>query len=206
MTLLALLRHAETAWSAEGRIQGRTDVPLSDAGRGALQGRMLPHEFRDLRVVSSPLRRCTETASGLGLSPRLQDARLAEMRWGTWEGRRLSDLRVEFGESMKMNEERGLDFSPPGGESPREVLARVRGWLEDVADSGLPTLGITHRGVVRVVFAAAMDWDMRGRPPVKLDWSALHVFNLDDSGMPRVTRLNVPLEDVGLQTTPESDR
>lgn len=206
MTLLALLRHAETAWSAEGRIQGRTDVPLSDAGRSALHGRALPREFCEFQVVTSPLRRCTETAVQLGLAPQLQDARLAEMRWGTWEGRRLSDLRAELGEAMKANEERGLDFTPPDGESPREVLARVRGWLVDVAAGGLPTLGITHRGVVRVVFAAAMDWDMRGRPPVKLDWSALHVFELDDGGMPRVMRLNVPLAGDVLEATPEPDK
>ncbi len=206
MTLLALLRHAETAWSAEGRIQGRTDVPLSEAGRSALQGRVLPHEFCELQVVTSPLRRCIETAAELGLSTRSQDARLAEMRWGTWEGHRLPDLRAELGEAMKENEGRGLDFCPPGGESPRVVLARVRGWLADVATSGLPTLGITHRGVVRVVFAAATDWDMCGRPPAKLDWSALHVFNLDSSGMPRIVRLNVPLASGGLEAEPESDK
>lgn len=206
MTLLALLRHAETAWSAEGRIQGRTDVPLSDAGRSALHGRMLPREFCDFRVVTSPLRRCAETAVQLGLAPRLQDARLAEMRWGTWEGCRLSDLRAELGEAMKSNEDRGLDFTPPDGESPREVLARVRGWLVDVESCGLPTLGITHRGVIRVVFAAAMGWDMRGRPPVKLDWSALHLFELDDGGMPRVMRLNVPLAGDGPDATPEPDK
>ncbi len=206
MTLLALLRHAETDWSARGRIQGRTDVPLSHAGRLALRGRALPLEFEGMQVETSPLRRCVETAAALGLSPRLREPRLAEMRWGSWEGRTLAQLRAELGEAMSENEARGLDFSTPGGESPRDVLARVRDWLADVAASGIPTLGITHRGVIRVVLAAAMDWDMRGRPPVKLDWGALHVFTLDQAGKPCVFRLNAPLAGERPETCPGPDK
>lgn len=193
MTLLAMMRHAETDWSAMGRIQGRSDVPLNDAGRLALQNHSLPEAFREMRVVTSPLRRCVETASQLGLPLYAREPRLAEMRWGAWEGRRLADLRAELGASMQENEARGLDFTPPGGESPREVLARVRDWLAEVAASGVPTLAITHRGVIRVVFAAATDWDMRGRPAARLDWAALHVFRLDGHGSPVVSRLNQPL-------------
>ena len=193
MTLLAMLRHAETDWSGEGRIQGRTDVPLNDAGRRALRRYTLPEEFRAMGVVTSPLLRCVETAAQLGLSPAARDDRLAEMHWGIWEGRRLTDLRAEQGDAMRENEARGLDFAPPGGESPRDVLARLRGWLAQVAADGRPTLAISHRGVIRVIFAAATNWDMRGRPAVKLDWSTLHVFRLDPAGMPSVHRLNVPL-------------
>lgn len=194
MTLLAMMRHAETDWSAAGRIQGRSDVPLNDAGRLALRNRSLPAAFREMRVVTSPLRRCVETAAQMGLSLHGREPRIAEMRWGAWEGRRLADLRAEFGAAMRENESRGLDFAPPGGESPREVLARVRHWLTEVAAGEVPTLAITHRGVIRVVFAAATDWDMRGRPDVKLDWNALHVFSLGRDGNPVVHRMNQSLE------------
>jgi len=188
MTLLALLRHADTAWSAEGRIQGRSDQRLSDAGRAALAGRARPAACRGMRVVTSPLARCVETAALLGASDAPREPLLAEMSWGEWEGRRLAELRAELGEAMRENEARGLDFRPAGGESPREVLARVSQWLSLLSE---PTLAITHRGVIRAVLAAATGWDMRGAPPAKLDWGACHLFQLDPRGTPRIERLNL---------------
>jgi broad specificity phosphatase PhoE len=185
---LALLRHADTAWSAEGRIQGRSDVPLSDAGRAALREFKLPAACAGMRVVSSPLARCVETAVLIGAPQAEREPRLAEMSWGAWEGRRLADLRAELGQAMQENEARGWDFRPQGGESPREVLARVRSWLVEVRE---PTLAITHRGVIRALFAAACGWDMLGKPPAKLDWSALHLFDLAADGTTRIGKLNV---------------
>jgi probable phosphoglycerate mutase len=188
MTLVALLRHGDTAWSAEGRIQGRRDVPLSAAGRAALVDFRLPAQCRQMRVITSPLSRCTETAALIGAANAARDERLLEMSWGEWEGRVLAELRGELGEAMQANEARGWDFRPAGGESPREVLARVRGWLRQCDG---PTLAVTHRGVIRAIFAAATGWDMRGVPPAKLDWRAVHLFRVATGGEPAVEALNV---------------
>jgi len=186
VTRLALLRHGETAWSAEGRIQGRTDVPLlPDATI------RLGEQARGMRVVTSPLRRCVETAARLGFDDAEREPRIVEMRWGAWEGRRLAELRAELGEALRENEARGWDFRPAGGESPREVLARVRPWLAEVAARGAPTLAVTHRGVIRAVLAEALGWDLRGKPPVKLDWSGAQLFTLSADGAPAVETLNV---------------
>jgi len=180
--LLALLRHAETQWSAEGRIQGRADPPLL-AGASC----RLPQECRDLRIVTSPLARCVQTAALLGAPQAPREPRLIEMHWGAWQGRRLEDLRRELGDAMRENEARGLDFRPEGGESPREVAERVMGWIKELKE---PTLGITHRGVIRAVLAQATGWDMTGKPPAKLDWQAVHLFRID-GGRPRVDKLNL---------------
>ncbi|HSU78614.1 MAG TPA: histidine phosphatase family protein [Burkholderiales bacterium] len=188
MTLVALLRHGDTAWSAAGRIQGRRDVPLSDAGRTALGRFRLPARCREMRVVTSPLQRCTETAALLGAADAPRDARLVEMSWGAWEGSLLAELRAELGEAMRANEARGWDFRPADGESPREVLARVQGWLRECDRA---TLAVTHRGVIRAVFAAATGWDLCGAPPAKLDWHAVHLFRLAANGAPSVEALNV---------------
>src|SRR5919108_5448299 len=115
MVLLALLRHGDTAWSVEGRIQGRTDIPLSDAGRAALRTFRLPPVCREMRVVTSPLARCVETAALIGAPGAAREARLAEMSWGAWEGRVLTELRAELGDAMRENEARGWDFRPEGG-------------------------------------------------------------------------------------------
>ena len=186
MTPLALLRHGETAWSAAGRIQGRTDVPLLPGTK-----LILPEVCRGMRVVTSPLRRCVETAALLGAAGAAREPRIIEMDWGDWQGESLAALRERLGDEMRDDEARGLDFRPPGGESPRLVLSRVKAWLKDVAQAGEPTLAVTHRGVIRVLFAEATGWDMRGKPPARLDWSAVHLFSVDEEGAPRIERLNV---------------
>lgn len=180
--ILALLRHADTAWSVEGRIQGRADQPL-------LPGISirLPQACRGMRIVTSPLARCVQTAALLGAADAPREPRLAEMHWGAWEGRRLEELRNELGTAMRENEARGFDFRPEGGESPREVLARITPWLAELEGD---TFAITHRGVIRVILAAATGWDLRGRPPAKLDWGAAHLFSVT-GGTPRVDRLNL---------------
>lgn len=185
MTRLALLRHADTAWSAAGRIQGRADVPLPD-------GISLDCSFCEgMRVVTSPLSRCVQTAALLGAPDAAHEPRIIEMDWGEWEGRTLAELREELGDAMAQNEARGLDFRPPGGESPRAVIERIKPWLREIAAAGVPTLAVTHRGVIRAILAEASGWDMRGKPPAKLDWRAVHFFMLDAQGRPSVERLNV---------------
>ena len=183
MTLLALLRHGETAWSAAGRIQGRSDVPL-------LPGIsvQVPEICKRMRVVTSPLQRCVQTAALIGAPDALREPRIVEMHWGDWEGESFVALRERLGDEMRLNEARGLDFRPANCESPREVVSRVRSWLREVTE---PTLAITHRGVIRALLAQAFDWDMRGKPPAKLQWDAVHLFRIDPEGAPRVERLNV---------------
>ena len=186
MTRLALLRHGETAWSAAGRIQGRTDVPLLPG----LPVRV-PEICGGMRIVTSPLARCVETAALLGAPDAAREPRIIEMHWGDWEGETFAALRERLGAAMRENEARGLDFRPANGESPREVRARVKSWLRDLAAAGEPTLAITHRGVIRALLAEASGWDMRGKPPAKLQWDAVHLFRIDPSGAPAIERLNV---------------
>ena len=144
-----------------------------------------------MKIVTSPLSRCVQTAALLGAPYAPREPRIIEMDWGEWEGRTLSELRQELGVSMAENEARGLDFRPPGGESPREVAGRIKPWLREIAAAAVPTLAVTHRGVIRAILTEATGWDMRGKPPAKLDWQAVHFFVLDARGSPSVERLNV---------------
>ncbi|MFQ5785731.1 MAG: histidine phosphatase family protein [Alphaproteobacteria bacterium] len=193
MTRLALIRHAATAWSETGRIQGRTDVPLSPAGRAAAARWRPPPEIAGARWVTSPLARARETAALMGVADCTIEPRLGEMSWGRWEGRRLAELRAELGREMAENEARGLDFRPDGGESPREVQARLAPWLAEVAARRDTVAGVTHKGVIRAVFARAAGWNMTGRPPVRLAWDRAHFFELAADGAPVVARLNLAL-------------
>mgnify|MGYP003694664723 CR=1 FL=1 len=132
--IVAFLRHGSTAWNEQGRMQGRRDVPLSERGRDEVRAWRLPSASTAVPPVeptwvSSPLRRAVETAEILsGATPQCESA-LIEMDWGEWEGFDLDELRRRHGEAFARNEAAGLDFRPPGGESPREVRDRVMSWL-----------------------------------------------------------------------------
>ena len=154
MTSLMLIRHGPTAWNTEKRLQGRTDIPLSEEGLRRVSGWRLPPEASEMIWFCSPLSRAQQTAATLGLTATV-DPRLIELDFGRWEGKRLSDLRSEDPDGMDREEARGLDMTPPGGESPRQVLARLQPLLEEMARRGAATGCVTHKGVIRAVFAAA---------------------------------------------------
>ena len=168
MTPVLLIRHGPTSWNASGRIQGQTDIELSPRGRAEVRRWRLPPAWVQARVLSSPLRRARETASILtGRTPML-DPRLSEMNWGRFEGRRLAEVRAQAPDAMAANEARGLDFRPPGGESPREVCARLQALLVELAADPGPVVAVCHKGVIRAALVLATGWDMRARPPVRL--------------------------------------
>ena len=193
MTLLALLRHGKTEWNESGRMQGRHDTMLTAQTRATLVALCLPPELSGFAWLTSPLRRAIDTASLLGIADAKSDPRLVEMDWGDWEGRTLAELRAGRGETMAEREAEGLDFKPPGGESPREVQARLAPLLAEIAASGQPVGAVTHKGVIRAILALATAWDMRGKAPFHLDWGAIHLFELDRDGRPAPLRLNLAL-------------
>jgi broad specificity phosphatase PhoE len=190
VTLVAFIRHMPTIWNAEGRLQGQRDTPLDP---DAMPNWRLPSELAEFRFLSSPLSRARETAERLGVVPHV-DFRLTEMTWGEWEGYTLGELRLSFAGTVDELEAQGLDLRPPGGESPRDVQARVVPLLAEIAAAGAPTAAVTHKGVIRAIFALATGWNMLGKPPYRLSWSAAHLFRIDPAGHPAIERLNIPLE------------
>ena len=193
MTILALIRHGPTSYNAQGRIQGRRDLPLSGQGRAQVHGYRIPTELEGFDWFSSPLSRATESAGIMTGNQVSIDDRLLEMDWGAWEGRTLKDLRSELGQEMRENEDRGRDFRPIGGESPNDVLHRIQPFLIEVAQGARDAAAVTHKGIIRAVFAAATNWNMLGPPPQTLDWSCAHLFTIGGQGHPAVLTLNLTL-------------
>src|SRR5258708_13025733 len=92
---MILIRHGETEWAKNGRHTGRTDSPLTDAGREQA-GFLLPifDEVKFARILSSPLKRALETANIAGLGPRLEvDNDLVEWDYGDYEGLTTKEIR-----------------------------------------------------------------------------------------------------------------
>ncbi len=197
MTPLVLIRHGATQWNLDGRIQGRADPPLAPEGRAEVSAWRLPPDMGGAPGIdnwvwlTSPLARARETAALLHGAPVSVEPALIEMDWGAWEGRRLAELRSEGGQDMAAREARGLDFRPPGGETPREVRARLRPLLERLEAAGRATIAVTHKGVIRALYTLASGWDMTGRPPEKLRNACAHRFQLGPGGAPDAAQLNL---------------
>ena len=193
MTLIALIRHGPTEWNETGIVQGRSDIPLSEAGRKKVAGWRQPDEIAGFEWISSPLSRAVETAKIMTGRTAETDDRLVEMDWSEWEGMRLPDLRAQLGNLMKAWEAKGLDFRAPGGESPREVQDRLRPLLAERADIGRETVAVCHKGVIRALYALSVSWDMTDKAPEKLYDDCVHIFELAADGMPRPYRFNISL-------------
>lgn len=190
----AILRHASTAWNEDGRLQGLTDTTLSARGEADARTWRLPAPADGWKRVCSPLQRARRTAELLQPgAPVAVDSRLREMGFGVWEGYTIAELRRAVGEKFVDAERRGLDFHPPGGESPRMVMARIGQWTSEVARSNEPVVAVSHKAAIRALLALATGWDMTGRQPLKLDWRCVHFFVARPDGRVSVDRVNVPL-------------
>ncbi len=192
MMPLALIRHAPTSWNEEKRLQGQADIPLSENGRDIVAGWRVPEKFVPFRWVASPLRRTMETATLLDLEFNTE-ASIIEMDWGAWEGYTIHELRGIYGDEVRQRTEKGIDLRPHDGESPREVRERVRAWLLQIASNGQPTGAVTHQGIIRAVISLATGWDMIKPPPFKMDWSSLHLFEVDEDAGVKICELNISL-------------
>jgi probable phosphoglycerate mutase len=192
---ILMVRHGRTDWNDEGRIQGHTDIPLNESGRRQVLERRVPAAYGGWPWQASPLCRAQETARLLGATRVETDVRLREMNWGRWEGRTRANLRAEYGERMAAMEAAGPDFRPPGGESPRELQARLLDWARDAASRMPAVIAVTHKGVIKAALGLAEDWDLTGKAPRRLRWECAHLFRFDaGTGRLHTVEVNVGLD------------
>ena len=188
---IALLRHGPTEWNAAGRIQGHTDIPLSDAGLVRMSGLRLP--FAHPRLYASPLLRTRQTVEALGLGEAMLDARLMEQNWGAWEGLTRDEIFSRHGSDAfeKAGSKCGAAFRPGGGESTGALHARVAAFLTDVAQGEGDAVAIAHLGVLRAAYTLATGWDMATPMPADLDVSKILLLTLDAKGAAKIAHLNL---------------
>jgi probable phosphoglycerate mutase len=153
------VRHGETVWNAENRLQGRTDSPLTERGRehAAENARTLRECVPDiaaLSFVASPLGRARASMEiireGLGLpgGGYAVDERLAEMGVGAWEGLTLKDVRSTQADVWAAREAAKWTYVPPGGESYAQVAARLTDWANGLTGD---VVVVAHGAVGRIL-------------------------------------------------------
>lgn len=193
MTPIALIRHGPTDWNGEHRLQGHADRPLSDEGREKVSGWAVPDSYKSFEWVTSPLSRARQTAELLSLDIVRQEPAIIEMDWGDWEGHTRTELDEIYGDEVSKRAALGLDLRPHNGESPRDVRDRVADWARRVAETGIPTGAVCHQGIIRAALSLATGWSMVGKPPEKMDWASVHIFNAHSDGTFEIDKLNVSL-------------
>jgi probable phosphoglycerate mutase len=164
--LIYYLRHGETDWNVEGRLQGGRDIALN--ARGRQQGSRCGEILRDLFAraerdpasydyVSSPLLRARETMelarAKLGFATggyRVDDA-LTEISFGEWEGFTIAQLRTRDPQRIAQREQDKWHFLAPGGESYEAVSKRMNAWYRGLTRDIVVT---AHGGTARGLFAA----------------------------------------------------
>lgn len=159
-TRFCFVRHGETPWNAERRIQGHTDVGLDDEGlhQAELAGRWLAAEPRRPSVLySSDLLRARQTAERLAAAldlPVQLAPELRERRYGVFEGLTYDEARQRFPEDYAAFERRRPNYAfPQGGESLGALFVRVTGRIEAMraAHPGQTVVVVTHGGVLDVI-------------------------------------------------------
>ena len=160
---LYILRHGQTVWNAEHRIQGSKDSPLTDKGRAQAEAQreiLAAQDLTGFSAYTSPQGRAMSTAQialrdfNLNL---VQDARLAEIGVGDWEGLRREDLVLS--EPVDESEESALDLyeRAPGGEGFQALRARCQAFLADLKG---PSVLVTHGITSRMLRLLALDLDI----------------------------------------------
>jgi len=160
--ILLLIRHGETDWNAEGRLQGQRDIPINAKGRrqAARNGRALGDYLASLGRsadqfdwTASPLSRARETMeiirAAMDLDPNAYrpDPQLKEICFGDWEGSTMQEMREidPVGRAERKKDKWG--FAPPNGESYEMLSARIRPWLLGLERD---TICVAHGGITRV--------------------------------------------------------
>ena len=196
MAHIYFLRHGETEWNTEGRVCGRTDVPLSDAGRQ--QACLLAERLKSIPVevlYSSPLRRALETACAIGeaIGRRpVVDDRLTELNYGEWEGRTFNEIERADPVAYHAWVADPGRLAPPLGETGKQLIERAAPFFDWIASRyGTGNVAVVSHKTLGRLFAChilgAPLADYRRR--VVIDNASLNIFETSQAGW-RVAALN----------------
>jgi probable phosphoglycerate mutase len=162
MVRLLLIRHGATPWTAEGRFQGQTDVPLSPQGQrqvAALAQRLATEQFDQL--YASDLQRAWATAQAIAAPHALDitpEPRLREMAFGTWEGLTYAEIQQRDASAWAAWERDPYRSAPPGGETLTQTLTRIRAVYTSLGAAPHDmTVGIVaHGGPLQLILCCAL--------------------------------------------------
>jgi broad specificity phosphatase PhoE len=198
MPKFILVRHGESVWNSERRIQGSLDSGLSPRGRrqtDLLVAHLGVHLSPAVAAIyASPLRRAAQTAeqiAGAYHLPVIHEPDLREMFLGEWEGKTVAQIQVAFPGLYEKWLENLLAFPAPGGEDLRAFERRVIGAIQRMQRDhpGADLIVVSHGGVIKALLCFALGLDIRHLFRLKQDNTAVSRIQLDGPSR-RVLLLN----------------
>jgi broad specificity phosphatase PhoE len=149
------IRHGETSWNAEGKLQGAQDIPLNELGRkqAANAGSILADLFA-------------------------RDDRLREIGYGRWEGSTLAEMQAQDPELFAKRQTEKWTMSPPGGETYASVQLRMRDWYDSLK---VDTVAVAHGGTARALMVALDIETPLSAADLTIEQGAVYVFS--DGGL-----------------------
>jgi alpha-ribazole phosphatase len=184
-----LIRHGESVWNGERRIQGNQDPPLSPRGRrqadllvAGLQAH-LPNGAA--AIYTSPLRRAAETAEQIGSVTRLPvlpESDLREMSLGTWEGRTVSEIQAMFPGTYERWLLDPAAHPAPGGEPLDTFARRVTGAFDRIraAHPGRDLIVVSHGGAIKALLCHMLGVPVWSLFRIKQDNTAVNILDADE--------------------------
>jgi broad specificity phosphatase PhoE len=187
------IRHGETEWNAQGRLQGVQDIPLNELGRtqSVHAGDILADLFRrdgrsetSIGFVASPLGRARQTMDlvrgvlKLPLSGYAIDDRLREIGYGQWEGSTLADMQAQDPDLFARRQLEKWTVAPPGGESYVSVQARMTDWYRGLTAD---RVAVAHGGTARALMVALGFETPESAADLTIEQGAVYVFR--DGGL-----------------------
>ena len=191
-----LIRHAETIWNREKRVQGQADSPLTaDGERQAASWGQILLRYSWNRILASDAGRALTTGEKINAVlniPIEVDPRLREQDWGQWVGKTVHQIQAETQDLLDEQIDAGWGFCPPGGEDRKSVLARGPGALKDAFNKwpGESLLVVTHEGVIKSLIYHLSDRKFLPSEPPLLKSHHLHMLSHDRGG-PRLEAVNM---------------
>jgi probable phosphoglycerate mutase len=184
MTEIILIRHGETAWNRERRMQGQIDTPLSDTGRTqaeALGQRMAKHPKPFSAIYSSDLSRAYDTAAAIAKHSGHEirrDPALRERAFGIFEGLTYAEMSQRYPEEHTRFSQRDPDYAVPGGESPRAFYERGLACVNGIADAHPDerVVVVTHGMVLDTLYRAAYNLPLPEKREAPLFNASLNTF------------------------------
>ena len=184
-----LIRHAQTDWNREKRIQGQSDSPLTaDGQRQASSWGQILSPFSWTRILASDTGRALTTAERINAFLKIPietDPRLREQDWGGWVGKTIAQVKAEQALELAEQISAGWDFCPPGGEDRKSVLARSQGALQEAFTRwpGENILVVTHEGVIKSLVYHLCGRNFLPSEPPLLKSYRLHRLAHDRNGL-----------------------
>lgn len=201
MTRLFLVRHGETEWNKNGKVQGRTDIELSS--EGIMQAKLLAERLmtEDINVIySSSLKRAHRTAEIIAEYKQcdvIKSEMIHEICFGPWEGMAINEIKTKYSEHFRVYREDPVNFKLPGAETFDDLTTRTYSAIIDIVNrhKGSNILLVSHGVTIKAAIIKILGMDITAYKGFRIDNASVSILEFPDNNLEKP--VVVCLNDIG---------